>query len=398
MKPVTRRSALASFGMTPLAAAVQPKQRFPKIPADYLREAPDIPAFWVGSVPEVGRFLDTKVRKGKVQTIGTTAGKRPMRAVFYGQPRAGKGTTTFSGSLGFGDVRAYYGPDHTRKVYFGFAGVHGGEFEGMVGMVNLISVLETGADLRGKAWPRIASAAAALDRVILLPITNLDGRARIPLRLIAHRGTDHTVHEYLNTGGKPDGKIIGWPQCKEFIPLDFSTTGFPGGYPNDAGVNIQHDDFLGARQPETQALLNLAARERPDLTINMHTGATFIHPLRSQIEPALGPVFDKAYARIMTALTEAGLQQTGDAAKEANPARERVSPGNLETALNLHCGSLSMLVESPSHNFSTAKKNGQPFFHTPDLLVDAQLVCHQEAMQFLAETGGRWKWAKTARG
>ena len=33
--------------------------------------------------------------------------------------------------------------------------VHGGEFEGIVGMVNLISVIETGKDLRGREWPGI---------------------------------------------------------------------------------------------------------------------------------------------------------------------------------------------------------------------------------------------------
>jgi hypothetical protein len=31
----------------------------------------------------------------------------------------------------------------------GMACVHGGEFEGIVGVVNLLSVLETGKDLRG---------------------------------------------------------------------------------------------------------------------------------------------------------------------------------------------------------------------------------------------------------
>ena len=65
---------------------------------------------------------------------------------------------------------------------------------------------------------------------------------------------------------------------------------------------------------------------------------------------------------------------------------------NLDSALNMHCGSLSILVESPSHAFSTAKRKGEPFFHTPDNLLDAQLICHQEAMGFLAETGGRVRW------
>ena len=53
-----------------------------------------------------------------------------------------------------------------KRVYLGFAGVHGAEFEGIAGIVNLLSVLETGADLRGKAWPGIKAAAAALDRIV----------------------------------------------------------------------------------------------------------------------------------------------------------------------------------------------------------------------------------------
>jgi hypothetical protein len=294
--------------------------------------------------------------------------------------------------LGYGDVRAWIGPDYERKVYLGMAAVHGGEFEGIVGAVNLLSVLETGKDLRGREWPELASAAAQLDRIIILPITNVDGRARVPLRMMPPQGTDHTVSEYFNTGGKPDGSIIGWPQCKRDIPVDFSNVQFPGGYPNDAGVNIQHDDFMGRRQPETSALLELTARERPDVTMNMHTGAQFMHPLRPFIEPVLAPAFDELYRRVMSRLTVAGLQRSDDVRVEADPARERMSVFNLDSALNLHCGSLSVLVESPSHAFSTAKRNGQPFFHTPDNLLDAQLLCHQEAMRFLAETGGRVRW------
>ncbi len=376
-----------------LGAMAAAPAKFPNIPRDYLREADSIPGFWVSSLDGIQEFLNTRVRKGKVAEIGRSAGRRPLRAVYYGRPRTGRGSTTFSGSLGFGDVRAYLGPDYARKVYMGFAGVHGGEFEGLVGIVNLIAVLEAGADLRGKPWPRITSAAAALDRIILLPVTNADGRVRVPYRMLAHRGKDGTINEYFNTGGKPDGTLIGWPQCKQNIPLDFSTTQFPGGYPNDAGVNIQHDDFFGARQPETQALLDLVARERPDLTLNMHTGATFIHPLRSFIEPVLIPVFEQLYRRILTPLTEAGMQKSNNVAAEADPAREK-RPGtfNLDSAINMHCGALAVLIESPSHNFNTGIRDGKPYFPTPDDLVDAQLICHQEAMTFLAETGGRARW------
>ena len=377
----------------PLSLTAAPLTSFP-IRRDYLREADSIPGFWVGSVADVDTFLKRHITRGQVANIGTTAAGRPMPAVFYGQPRRGKGTTTFSGSLGYGDVRAWIGPDYERKVYFAMAGVHGGEFEGIVGAVNLLSVLESGRDLRGREWPGISSAARELDRIIILPIANVDGRARVPLRIIPPQGTDERVSEYFNTGGKLDGTIIGWPQCKRDIPVDFSQVQFPGGYPNDAGVNFQHDDFFGHRQPETTALLDLMAREKPDLTMNMHTGADFMHPLRTFLEPALMPAFDSLYRRVITDLTRAGLQRSDDAETLSDPKRERMSTFNLDSAINLHCGALSVLVESPSHAFSAGKRNGQQFFHTPEDLLNAQLICHQAVMRFLADTGGRVRWTK----
>lgn len=371
---------------------------FPNIPDSYLEEAAEIPDFWVSTVDGVNRFLAKNVRSGSVQSIGTTAGGRTIRAVVYGTPRAGKGTSTFSGALGFRDVRAFIGPDHGRKVYLGLASVHGGEFEGIAGMVNLISVLETGKDLRGREWPEITAAAKSLDRIILVPVTNVDGRSRVPLRMEKFRGSDETVHEYFNTGGLAGGKMIGWPQCKEFIPLDFSRVEFPGGYPNDAGVNFQHDDFFGRRQPETQALFELAARERPDLIMNMHTGAVFPIMLRPFVEPDLVPVFEQLFRRVQGRLALDKYQATEDPAKEGNPDRvKNISPYNLDTALNLQCGALSVVIESPSHGFSTAKRQDKLVVFTPDALVNIQLLCHLEAMKFLGETGSRARWTPTRR-
>ena len=363
-----------------------------QIPEDYLREAEFIPSFWITTVDEVTLFLKKNVRKGQVEVIGTSAGGRPIIAVVYGQPRKGKGTTTFSGSLGFGDIRAYRGPDNNKTVYMGMSSVHGGEFEGIVGTVILISVIETGKDLRGKEWPEITAIVAKLDRIILIPIVNPDGRTRIPLRMEAYRDTSFTVAEYLNTGGKPDGTITGWPQIKEFIPLDFKRPGFPGGYPNDAGVNIQHDDFLGNRQPETQALFNLAEKEKPDLIINMHTGAVYMQMHRPFCDPALSPAFDTLYTYVHSGLAQHELQNTKDPKIAADLSGVPNGVYNLDGALNLHCGALSVVVESPSHGFSGKNNAGEAVLQTPDMLLDAQLVCHQEAMRFLVETGGRSVW------
>jgi hypothetical protein len=69
-----------------------------------------------------------------------------------------------------------------------------------------------------------------------------------------------------------------------------------------------------------------------------------------------------------------------------------MSAYNIDTALNLNCGALSVTVESPSHNFSTGKRDGEPFRHAPEDIVKAHLLTHLEAMRFLAETGGRAGW------
>ena len=374
-------------------ALAQPPVVYKDIPPEYLVQAEVIPDFWISTVDGVSQFLDQRVHKGNVIQIGTTAGGRPMRAVFYGTPRGPKGTTTFSGSLGYRDVRAFIGPDYGKKVYMAMACVHGGEIESIVGIVNLISVLETGTDLRGQAWPEIAAAAAKLDRIILIPIANVDGRARVPYRMLRHWGANVDVPEYFNTGGLKDGKLLGYPNCKQHIPLDFSTVGFPGGYPNDAGVNFQHDDFFGHPQPETRALLDLTARERPDLTLNLHTGGNFTRMAREVLEPSLMPVQDEFFRRVHTALTLAKLEATDDVARESDPTRERLAVYNLDTVLNLNSGALAMLIESPTHAASEARRNGQPFTHTPDDILNAQLICHREAMKFLVETGGRARWA-----
>jgi len=374
-----------------------PPKAYPNIPQEYLLEAANPPDFWVSTVDGVASFLRERVHKGKVVVIGESAGGRPIRAVFYGRPREGKGTTTFSGAIGAGAMRAYFGPDFDKKVYLAMASVHGGEFEGIVGLVNLLSVLETGKDLRGRPWPEIVAAAGQIDRLIVIPIVNMDGRARVPLRMEAFHGTDGTIAQYMNTGGWPDGKLIGWPECKIFIPLDMSRTQFPGGYPNDNGVNIMHDDFLGARQPETQALLDLAAREQPDLILNLHTGAGsenyYTRMLRPVAEEVLTPAFNGLYKAVQTALAQSGLQASGDPAVEADPAHAPKNVFNLDTALDFHCGALSAVVESPSHGYAGKNQQGGEVRQTADQLLDAQLIVQREAMKYLVSAGGRERWA-----
>lgn len=369
------------------------------IPEDYLREPETCPPFWLNTIDEVDRFLEDRIKKGSVTTIGTSAGGRPIHAVSYGQARKGAGTTTFSGSRGFFDVSKYLGPDADLKVYLGLSCVHGGEFEGIVGSVNLLSVFETGKDLAGNTWPEIENAFERLDRVVIVPIVGPDGRARVPIRQHIYREDDYGVFQYHNTGAWTNGEQIGWPTCKEFIPLDFSKTSYPGGYPNDNGVNIMHDDFLRHPQPETRALFDLTAAERPDLIVDMHTGAPLDDYrtclLRPFIEPALTPAWEDLYRRVHTRLTVAGLQETDDPKVEADPSqRKGGSTPNLTTALNLNCGALCSVLESPCPGYSAEDRSGARAYYSEEDILKTQLICHQEHMGYLADTGGRVRWAK----
>jgi hypothetical protein len=157
-----------------------------------------------------------------------------------------------------------------------------------------------------------------------------------------------------------------------------------------------HDDFFGDRQPETQALFDLLVSEKPDLVINMHTGAPpgnyFMRMHWPFAEPALDQAFEGLYVKVHTGLALAGLQDTRDPAIEANLSRIPRGVYNLDAAINLHCGALSVVVESPSHSFSGTNRAGELVLQTPGMILDAQLVCHQEAMKYLAESGGRSKW------
>lgn len=371
------------------------------VPEGYFDQADSIPGFWLSTVDEINTYLHANVKKGKVETVGTSAGGHPIYAVSYGESRQESGTTTFSGTLSMLSIAHYRGKDADKKVYMGIAGVHGFELEGIVGVLNMIEVLETGKDLKGKPWPYLAAMLENIDRIILMPLVNPDGRARVPVRMEKHRGGDpdsYIIHEYLNTGGNKEGGIIGWPDVKAFIPMDFSSVGFPGGYPNDAGFNIMHDDFFGELQPETKVLFDITGSEKPDLIINMHTGVDksnyFMTVHRPFSEPKLQPVFDTLYRQIKTALVDNRLQGTTDLAMEADPSDINMSSYNLNTALNLHCGALTVVIESPCHGFSGTDRSGNPIIQTPEMLVDAQLVAHEGALDFLLEQGGRTQWEK----
>ena len=373
-------------------------------PDGYLDQAEDIPSFWVTTVDEVNDFINTKVHKGKTELLGYSAGGRPIYGVTYGSARKNDGTTTYSGSLSVRRLSAFRGSESSKKVFMAFGAVHGYEIEPIVGIINLISVFETGKDLNGTEWPQIVSMLDSLDRIVLVPLCNPDGRARVPVRMEKFRGSEvgaNHVHEWLNTGGHADGRLLGWPDCKEYIPLDFSTVGFPGGYPNDNGVNIMHDDFFGQVQPETRILFDLTGREKPDLMLNMHCGVgrtnPFINiftPCKYNTPPLMPVVADSLRNFVYPELIVRGYNKIKDV-KDMHKAKHNMSARvNLTDMLALHTGGFCATVESPCHGWTGINPDGSVVDNSPVNILNQHLILLQETMKFLSRTGGVESWQK----
>ena len=148
------------------------------------------------------------------------------------------------------------------------AGVHGAEPEGVAAVMNMISLLENGVDLRGQERPKLLSLLRQY-RVCLLPCQNPDGRSISPDHLYGASAEDMGR---ASQGRWKNGRIIEWLESKQYMPLPMDEVEFPGGYPNEDGINIMHDCAPGAlRSREAAVLLSHLEKWQPDLFLNLHS-------------------------------------------------------------------------------------------------------------------------------
>lgn len=227
-----------------------------------------IPTWWTGRETDVRAVID-RLTKGRVQTIAVSPGGRPVTCVTYGDAEpALRGPANFNSALGAFDPDAYVRRrERKRPVLMILAGVHGQEIEGIIGALSLITLLETGVDLRGQPQPALREALSQC-RVIVVPLANPDGRARVPLDGFVGR-TGETMHR-LGQGTRRDGSLYGWPGCKAVHPMA-GDVGILGGYFDDAGVNLMHDEWPNPMSATTSALCRLVRDEAPDLLLNLHS-------------------------------------------------------------------------------------------------------------------------------
>lgn len=308
-----------------------------------------VPRWWTSRAEQIQGLLRTGLRRGQLQHLATSSGGRPVCAAVYGQAEPElRGSANFNSALGAGRPDAYFrrGPGVRRRpVLMVVAGVHGQEFEGMIGALSLITLLETGRDLMGSEAPSLLEALLRL-RLIIVPLANPDGRERVPYEGWVGLPQDEMTR--LGQGTRRDGSSYGWRPSKEVHPMR-GDVGFLGGYFDDAGVNLMHDEWFAPLSPVTRALLELARDEGPDLLLNLHS-----HNFPPVVLPsAYVPVSTKLELarfseRFCGKLEEAGIRHGGvPSVAEDGPAGV-VPPALNLTGMFFHAGAaLPLTFESP---------------------------------------------------
>ena len=301
----------------------------------------DRPNYWKTSLNEVEEILKT-IKKGKVKNVGKSAGGRDLFLVEYGEKQDFNRQANYSSACGAGDPKFYADKSGKRPVIFIIGAEHGNEMEGIAAILNLIQMIETGKDFSGYSNPLLSECIKDC-RLLLMPVANPDGRARMPIDTML--GENEESFRHYAQGRWKDGTLCKWPGCKQVHPIKDYVSHL-GSYFNDDGINIIHDNFFGDMAPETRAIFDIADEEAPDYTLHLHGGANTINEI-------FHPEFISLYVKeliqelILRVKTEADKHKLPFLVKDI---REDISyPSksfSLYSALNHMCGTTSIVYES----------------------------------------------------
>jgi hypothetical protein len=262
--------------------------------------------------------------------------------------------------------------------------VHGAELEGTVGLVNLISVAESGKDCRGRSWVDLAERMSRC-RVLIVPSGNPDGRARC--RFDSWVGEDLDVNERVGMGVKPDGSNYQWPHVKRFHPMRGAAVKALGAYFNDDGVNLMHDEWFAPLAAETRAYLGLAREEAPDYIVSLHSHASDPSIESTAYVPRTIKETIRAIGdRVQRRYSAAGLPHRAGGPKPAEDGESFPPPSfNLASALHHTCGGASFIFEC-----CVGTKTPPYPRLTHEQILDLQLLFLDELFRYVAENPVRW--------
>ncbi|MBQ9116634.1 MAG: hypothetical protein IJY04_06385 [Clostridia bacterium] len=286
----------------------------------------------------------SQVKRGVVRELCLSAGGRSIKTVTYGERENYNRKANYSSACGAHAPSCYADKRGKRHTLMLIGATHGQETEGVAGIANLISLLETGKDLRGLAVPSVTEAFEASGcRLVIVPIYNIDGRARCVPDSMIDETPDSLRHH--GQGNWKDGSLCGWPGCKKIHPIK-DAAGFLGAYFNDDGVNLMHDNFFAPMARETAALMKLCDEEAPSCVIGLHGGSNSTNELLQH--DYVPPYINRA---VFALASEVAALQTAMGLKchvRPIPAGESSTPPslNLTTAIHHVCGAVSSTYES----------------------------------------------------
>ena len=332
-----------------------------------------LPVFWKNNLKDIDDIV-ASVKKGRV-TTAYSAGNRPVYLVEYGTPNDySYRTANFNSAAGAHDITCY--ADKSREgvkpSVFIIGAMHGGEFEGTVGILNLISLFETGKDLAGEAWPGFDGICENY-HVMLMPCANPDGRSRVPVD--SYKDMSAEEFRYYAQGTWKDGSLANWPQCKKVHPIK-EASDFLGSYFNDDGVNLMHDDFFDPLSETTKFIMDTLDKYVPDVTCLLHGGSGSMQHI---LKPNFVPFYyreevHKLMLKLVTRVRANGLDmaETGLTAIESEPP----FMFNAVSAYIAKCGTLCFTYES------NQGIGGEKLCYTPDVIYKHHMLLFEECFEY----------------
>lgn len=342
------------------------------------------PPFWKTTLDDVAQAVKS-VRQGQPRVLCKSAGGREIHCVTYGPKQPRQTTANYGSACAGRDPAAYARKDgRQRPVVLLLGPVHGGEVEGIAGLVNLLHVAETGKDLRGRAWPDMATNIHHC-RTLVIPLANPDGRLRFPRH--SSVGTRLADRQRWEMGVDADGNAFEWPEVKRLHPMRGPRVKQLGAYFNDDGVNLMHDEWFAPMARETRALLDLARDEAPDLVVSLHSCGSAPALLHTDFVP--WAVKERAAAfskRLRDRYAAAKLPHEKLGRPPQEDSREFPPPSlNLVSALHHVCGAVAMVYECCQ---GVVDKPYPEVGH--EELLALELILFDELLKFAVENPVDW--------
>jgi hypothetical protein len=336
----------------------------------------EVPGFYKSKLEDI--YSEIKALKiGKSEVIAASPGGLSVYAVYYGEKEDLQSTANYNSAVGARNPAHYARKTaETKPVVYFIGPVHGHEVEGIVGLVNLMHIAETGKDHRGKEWPELREKFNQC-RVIIIPCGNPDGRKRIPYDSFV--GLPQETMTKYGQGTKTDGTLWRWPGVKAVHPMKGDVE-ILGAYFNDNGINIMHDEFFSPMAEETKAIMKIALEEAPDITVSLHScsckpfiiqNAHAPHFMKKRIADLANQLNQKYInLKLPNMGNKWGLSLTDD---DIVPPPQKSF--NLVSALHYASGTMAFTFESP-HGLI---EDGATF----DEILDVQLVLYHEMFDYI---------------